>query len=194
MPFASVNASSCAALAPASRMWYPEIEIVLKRRQPLGAVREEVGREPHRRSRREDVVASRDVLLQHVVLHGAAELLPGDALALGDELVEQEEQRGRGVDRHRGRDLAERDPVEQRLHVAERVDRDAGPADLALCDAGRRSRSRAASGGRTRRRARSARARAGSGSARSSPPPTRTPRTGGSSTDVRGTSCRRGRA
>jgi hypothetical protein len=25
-----VNASSCAALAPASRMWYPEIEIVLK--------------------------------------------------------------------------------------------------------------------------------------------------------------------
>jgi len=30
MPFASVNASSWAALAPASRMWYPEIEIVLK--------------------------------------------------------------------------------------------------------------------------------------------------------------------
>jgi hypothetical protein len=29
IPFANVNASSCAALAPASRMWYPEIEIVL---------------------------------------------------------------------------------------------------------------------------------------------------------------------
>ena len=28
MPFASVNASSCAAVEPASRMWYPEIEIV----------------------------------------------------------------------------------------------------------------------------------------------------------------------
>ena len=31
IPFASVNASSCAALAPASRMWYPEIEIVFQR-------------------------------------------------------------------------------------------------------------------------------------------------------------------
>ena len=30
IPFTSVNASSWAALAPASRMWYPEIEIVLK--------------------------------------------------------------------------------------------------------------------------------------------------------------------
>ena len=29
IPFASVKASSCAAVAPASRMWYPEIEIVL---------------------------------------------------------------------------------------------------------------------------------------------------------------------
>ena len=28
MPFASVNASSCTAVEPASRMWYPEIEIV----------------------------------------------------------------------------------------------------------------------------------------------------------------------
>ena len=27
--FFSVNASSCAAVAPASRMWYPEIEIGL---------------------------------------------------------------------------------------------------------------------------------------------------------------------
>ena len=44
-------------------------------REPLGAVGEEVGREPHRRPRREDVVAARDVLLEHVVLHGAAQLL-----------------------------------------------------------------------------------------------------------------------
>ena len=29
IPLASVKASSCAAVAPASRMWYPEIEIVL---------------------------------------------------------------------------------------------------------------------------------------------------------------------
>src|SRR5579872_5803129 len=31
MPFASVNASSCTAVAPASRMWYPEMEIVFQR-------------------------------------------------------------------------------------------------------------------------------------------------------------------
>jgi hypothetical protein len=31
IPFASVKPSSCTAVAPASRMWYPEIEIVLKR-------------------------------------------------------------------------------------------------------------------------------------------------------------------
>jgi hypothetical protein len=28
IPWARVNASSCTAVAPASRMWYPEIEIV----------------------------------------------------------------------------------------------------------------------------------------------------------------------
>ena len=31
MPFASVNASSWTAVEPASRMWYPEIEIVFQR-------------------------------------------------------------------------------------------------------------------------------------------------------------------
>ena len=35
------------------------------------------------------------------------------------------------VDRHRGRDLAERDAVEERLHVVERVDRHALAPDLA---------------------------------------------------------------
>ncbi len=55
-----------------------------------------------------------------------------DALLLGDELVEQEQQRRRCVDRHRRRDPVERDPLEQELHIGERVDRDAGPAHLAL--------------------------------------------------------------
>jgi len=31
IPFATVNPSSCTAVAPASRMWYPEIEIVFQR-------------------------------------------------------------------------------------------------------------------------------------------------------------------
>ena len=54
-----------------------------------------------------------------------------DALPLGDELVEQQEQRRRRVDRHRRRHLAERDAGEQDLHVGDRVDRDAGAPDLA---------------------------------------------------------------
>ena len=95
------------------------------------AVGEQVGRQPHRGPRREDVVPARDVLLEDVVLDGAAQLLGRHALPLGHELVQEQEQRRRRVDRHRGRDLVERDPVEEQLHVGERVDRDAGAADLA---------------------------------------------------------------
>ena len=46
-------------------------------RQPLGAVGEEVGRQPHRRPRREDVVPARDVLLEDVVLDRAAQRVAG---------------------------------------------------------------------------------------------------------------------
>src|SRR5439155_22407547 len=95
-------------------------------------VREEIRREPHRGPRREDVVPPGAILLEDVVLDGAAELRALHALALGDELVEEEEQRRRSVDRHRGRDLPERNGVEEELHVGERVDRDAGPPHLAL--------------------------------------------------------------
>ncbi len=52
-------------------------------------------------------------------------------MLLAGQLVEQQED-GRGrVDRHRRRDLAQRDAVEQPQHVVERVDRDARPAHLA---------------------------------------------------------------
>ena len=156
-------------------------------RHPLGRVREEIRRDPHRRPRREDVVPAGDVLLEDVVLHRPAELRRLDALLLRDELVEQEQQRGRRVDRHRRRDVAERDAVEQQLHVRDRVDRDTRAADLALGAGVVRVVARAASEGRTRRSVPSARVRAGSGSARSSPLPSRTPRTAGSSTAARGT-------
>ena len=131
MPFASVNASSCTAVEPASRMWYPEIEIVFQRgiRSSQYANRSVVSRIDG--CRREDVVAARDVLLQDVVLHRAAEVGGRNALAFRDELVEKQEQRRRRVDRHRRRDVGERDAGEQDLHVGERVDRDAGAADLA---------------------------------------------------------------
>ena len=55
----------------------------------------------------------------------------GDALLLGHADVEREQDRGGPADRHRDRDLAERDAAEQRLHVVERVDRDALAPDLA---------------------------------------------------------------
>ena len=100
-------------------------------RNVLGGVGEQIRRDPHRRARREDVVPARDVLLEDVVLHGAAQLRPRHTLLFRDELVQQEQQRSRCVDRHRRRDLAERDPVEEQLHVGDRVDRDTGPADLA---------------------------------------------------------------
>src|SRR5262245_16899828 len=58
-------------------------------RQPLLAVREEIGREPHGGPRREDVVAASDVLLENVVLDCSTQLLAGDALTLRDELVQE---------------------------------------------------------------------------------------------------------
>ncbi len=101
-------------------------------REPLGAVGEQIGGQPHRGPRREDVVPAGDVLLQDVVLDGAAQGGRIDSLRLGDQFVEQQQQGRRRVDRHRRRDPVERDPVEEHLHVGERVDRHAGAAHLAF--------------------------------------------------------------
>ena len=100
-------------------------------RDPLGAVGEQIGREPHRGAGREDEVPARDVLLQDVVLHRAAERVAGDASLGRDELVAEEQERSGRIDRHRRRHLVERDPVQQAPHVLDRVDRDPGPPDLA---------------------------------------------------------------
>ena len=54
-----------------------------------------------------------------------------DPLFLGHQLVQQQQHRSRGVDRHRRRHLAERDAVEQDAHVVDRVDRHAHLAHLA---------------------------------------------------------------
>src|SRR5919112_859889 len=72
-------------------------------RDVLLAIGEQVRREPHARLGREDEVPARDVLLEDVVLHGAAQLCGLHALLFGDELVEQEQHRRGRVDRHRGR-------------------------------------------------------------------------------------------
>ena len=100
-------------------------------RQLARAELDHVGDEPHRRIDREAPFLLGDVLLEDVGLDRAAEPVARDALLLGHADVEREQDRRRRVDRHRGRDLAERDAGEERLHVVERVDRDALAADLA---------------------------------------------------------------
>ncbi len=105
MPSRSVNASSWSAVAPASRMWYPLTEIVFQRGTSRRAEREDVGDEPHRRTRREDVLLLGDELLQDVVLNRARQRLPAGALLLGDDQVHREDHRRRRVDRHRRRDV-----------------------------------------------------------------------------------------
>ena len=56
--------------------------------------------------------------------------LPVRPLLLGDDEVHREDHRRRRVDRHRRRDVGERDAVEQPLHVGERHDADAALAHL----------------------------------------------------------------
>ena len=97
-----------------------------------GAELEDIGDEAHRRPRREDVGAPRDVLLEDVVLGRAADGGPRHALGLGRCHVEGQQDRRRGVDRHRRADLAERQAVEQDRHVGQAGDRHPDTADLAL--------------------------------------------------------------
>ena len=61
----------------------------------------------------------------------AAQFLGRHALFLADQLVEQQQDRGGRVDRHRGGDAVERDLVEADPHVLDRVDRHPGPPHLA---------------------------------------------------------------
>ena len=97
----------------------------------LRAELDHVHDEPHRGLGREDPLFLGDVLLEDVRLDRPAELCTLEALLLADADVEPQQHRRRRVDRHRRRDLAERDAGEERLHVGERVDRHALAADLA---------------------------------------------------------------
>jgi hypothetical protein len=74
----------------------------------------------------------RHVLLEDVVLYGSAQLRARHALTFRRRDVEAEQDDGRPVDGHRRRDLIERDPIEQRLHVGETGDRNARLPDLTL--------------------------------------------------------------
>ena len=79
----------------------------------------------------------------------------GDALLLGDHLVQRQQPHRRRVDGHRGVHLAQRDALEQRAHVPQ-VRRPAPrPCRPRRGPARRRGRTRSASAGRTRPTARS---------------------------------------
>ena len=101
-------------------------------RQPLPAVGEDVGHDAHGGTRREDVRTAGHVLFEDVVLDGPPQLPGVGALLLGHQLVEQQENRRRGVDGHGRRDLGQRDTGEQSLHVAQGVDGHPHLAHLAL--------------------------------------------------------------
>ena len=105
-------------------------------RVPLGnlgsAVAEDVGDQPHRWGRREDVGAARNVLLEHIILNGAAQRIGRYALLLadGDHHCQQD---GRGcVDGHADADLVKGNAVEQGLHIAQTGDRHADLAYFAF--------------------------------------------------------------
>ena len=96
-----------------------------------GAELDDVGDQLERGARRVDEGAAGGVLLEDVVLHRAAEPVPGHPLLLGHHQVEGEEDRRRGVDGHRGGHPVERDAGQEAPHVLDRVDRHPHPPDLA---------------------------------------------------------------
>ena len=100
-------------------------------RHLLRGEREDVADDPHARRRRVDVGVADHELLEDVVLDGPRELLRLHPLLLGRHDVEREHRQHGAVHRHRHRHLVERDAVEERAGVVDRVDRHARHADVA---------------------------------------------------------------
>ena len=96
-----------------------------------GGPGEHVGDDAHGGAAGIDVGAAGDVLLEDVVLDGAARACGGRRPAPGRCDVEREQDGGGGVDGHRGGDGVELDALEEALHVVEGGDGDADVADFA---------------------------------------------------------------
>ena len=90
----------------------------------------DVGDDAKRRPGRVDICAARDVFLEDVVLHRAGEGARSHALAFRDREVEREQDDRGGVDGHRRRHTIERNAVEERGHVFNRIDRHADASDF----------------------------------------------------------------
>ncbi len=99
-------------------------------RHPVDAVLVHLRGEPHAGRRREDVRAAGQVLLDDVVLRGAAQAALVDAALARQGDVEREQPHRGPVDRHRRVGAGQVDAVEQDAHVVERVDRHPDLADL----------------------------------------------------------------
>jgi hypothetical protein len=99
-------------------------------RQHTAAIVEGIDDQPHRRFRREDVGASRRVLLKDVVLDGAAQLGRIGSPLLRHDLVEQEQERCGGVDGHRRGNGCLIDAIEEDAHVIQGRDRHTGATNL----------------------------------------------------------------
>ena len=114
-----------AHVVPADRHRVPQRHLV-------GAERDQVVDQPHRRPLRHHPLPLGDELLEDVGLDGAAQALPGHARPLGRDDEHGERDRRRARDRQRRRDRGQVDAVEDARHVVGRGDRDAPAADLAL--------------------------------------------------------------
>ena len=106
-----------------------------RNRVPLGHVLvgpgKHVGDDAHGLLRRINISPARDVLLQHVVLHGAGKLADVAALPPRHGDVQRQQNRCRRIDGHRCGNLGQFDAIEQALHVFDGIDGDADLADFA---------------------------------------------------------------
>ena len=97
----------------------------------LGAVLEHVHHQAHGGPGWVGVGAPGDVLLQDVVLDGAADLVRGDALTPGHRYVQAQQDGGGGVDGHGGADFVQGYPLQEDLHIPQAADGDPHLAHLA---------------------------------------------------------------
>jgi len=96
----------------------------------IAAPGKNVGDDAHRGAHRIDVGSARDVFLEDIVLNGAGEFGEIGALFSCDGDVEAEKNCGRSVDGHGSGNAFERDLIEERFHVFERIDGYANLADF----------------------------------------------------------------
>ena len=97
-------------------------------------VGKDVGDDPHGGLGRIDVGVADHELFEDVVLDGSGQLLRRHALLFGGNDIQRQDRQHGAVHRHRHRDCAQVDAVEELTHVEDRVDRDTRHTHV-TCDA-----------------------------------------------------------